>query len=268
MGFILIGFEIVFLFLLAISGDSISNFLAVIVTDTVAFFRISAFTIIGIHYCAQLGIPSFPFFLKNLEQVKIEIADSSSGEEKEPSPEPFPIEKDISPFSETIEPVPHSTIVFPSIEVRDMVLSSSMVALGGILFSILLFWLTKPTMSALAQANFGQELTMTNILATLVFVLSFAFAEEIAFRLGIQNFLAQHFSWQGEKYWLAIILTSFIWTIGHVGLLEPNWVKMVQIFPVGLALGWLFRKYGVESTIIVHSIFNVVLIWPSELLIS
>ena len=90
--------------------------------------------------------------------------------------------------------------------------------------------------------------------------ISFAFIEEITFRLGIQNIIVANFGWFKENYWWAIFTSSVLWTLAHVGVLEPNWVKMVQIFPIGLAFGWLFRKYGVESCMIAHIVFNVVLI--------
>jgi len=92
-----------------------------------------------------------------------------------------------------------------------------------------------------------------------------AVAEELVFRLGIQNLLAAWCNWCGRKYWLAIVATSALWTLGHVGTLDPDWVKFLQIFPVGVALGWLFRKHGIESCIAVHVLFNVLASYWLEL---
>ncbi len=58
-------------------------------------------------------------------------------------------------------------------------------------------------------------------------------------------------------YATAIVLTAALWSLGHVGALNPDWVKLAQIFPLGLALGWLYRRQGTESTIMVHALFNV-----------
>ena len=92
-----------------------------------------------------------------------------------------------------------------------------------------------------------------------------AIGEELVFRLGIQNFLATACNWWGRRYWLAIVATSAIWTLGHAGTLDPDWVKFLQIFPVGIALGWLFRKHGIESCIAVHVLFNVLAAYWLEL---
>jgi len=92
-----------------------------------------------------------------------------------------------------------------------------------------------------------------------------AVGEELVFRLGIQNFLAALCNWWGRNYWLAIVATSALWTLGHAGALDPDWVKFLQVFPAGVALGWLFRKHGIESCIAVHVLFNVLAYFWLEL---
>jgi membrane protease YdiL (CAAX protease family) len=115
-------------------------------------------------------------------------------------------------------------------------------------------------MSDLAEQIFGEAVSGTDSglsLLSLLIVLEFAFAEEITFRLGIQNYLAKQLNWQGKEYWIAIVLTAALWTLGHTGIMEPGWVKLLQVFPIGLALGWLFRKVGTEGCILAHALFNV-----------
>ena len=134
-------------------------------------------------------------------------------------------------------------------------------AIAATAFSLVLFWLTSPQLSALlkawvAKTGAGTEPT----LLTAVVCTRHAFFEEIVFRLGIQSFLARQFRLQGRKYWIAIVLTSALWAIGHAGTMDPEWVKLAQIFPIGIALGALFRKYGVESCILAHGIFNLVML--------
>ena len=106
-----------------------------------------------------------------------------------------------------------------------------------------------------------------SVLMALV-VLEFAFAEEILFRLGIQNYLAKQFRLNGSKYWVAVVLTSAFWSLAHANILNPEWVKMVQIFPLGIALGFLFKKYGLESCIIAHGIFNLIMMVLGPYLIN
>ena len=85
---------------------------------------------------------------------------------------------------------------------------------------------------------------------------------------GIQSFLAHYLKWQGNRYWAAIALTSLLWTLGHAGMLDPGWVKLAQIFPVGLMLGWLFRRHGVEACMLTHGLFNVTMIGLSPLVLT
>lgn len=138
----------------------------------------------------------------------------------------------------------------------------AVLVLAWVGYSKLLFWLFSPEMSETLQrmlnaleVNQSMELTPAGALA----VSAMAIAEELIFRLGIQNLLMRLFNWRGRKYWIAVVLTSLFWTIGHTGVLEPDWVKLLQIFPAGLALGWLFRKHGIECCIAAHLLFNLIM---------
>ncbi|OZH54813.1 hypothetical protein AFK68_08490 [Hydrocoleum sp. CS-953] len=130
----------------------------------------------------------------------------------------------------------------------------------SILYSIILFKFTNPELASSMRRLFDGNMTIENYsAANFVFFLVAAFSEEIIYRLGIQNYLAIHLNWRHSRYWLAILVTSILWTIGHTGTLNPNWVKFAQIFPIGLLLGWLFRKYGIISCILAHGLFNVII---------
>ncbi len=144
------------------------------------------------------------------------------------------------------------------------------VSIIGILYSVVLFRLTTPQLSEMLQktvvppsAGFENATTIQVILLAL----EFAVAEELIFRLGIQSFLVKYLKLEGARYWIAILITSVLWTLGHAGGLDPAWVKLAQIFPMGLMLGWLFRKYGAESTILAHGLLNVVLVFLSAYLL-
>ena len=92
-------------------------------------------------------------------------------------------------------------------------------------------------------------------------LLEFAFSEEIVFRLGVQNYLAKHFNLRGRRYWIAIFLSALYWSLAHANILDPEWVKIAEVFPLGLALGFLFRKYGTETCILVHGLINLVMMF-------
>ncbi|MXW21439.1 MAG: CPBP family intramembrane metalloprotease [Gammaproteobacteria bacterium] len=147
-------------------------------------------------------------------------------------------------------------------DLRTKAIWVAVLVLAWLGYSKLLFWLTSPEMAQPFQdmlntleMSQSMELTAASALA----VSALAVSEELIFRLGIQNLLVRLFNWRGRQYWIAVVLTSLLWTIGHTGVLEPDWVKLLQIFPAGLALGWMFRKHGIECCIAAHLLFNLIM---------
>jgi membrane protease YdiL (CAAX protease family) len=54
----------------------------------------------------------------------------------------------------------------------------------------------------------------------------------------------------------AVVVTAVVWALAHGGRVEPEWVKWVQIFGLGLALGVLRLRRGLEACVVVHLLFN------------
>ncbi len=132
-------------------------------------------------------------------------------------------------------------------------------------FSIVLFVLTKPTIGAFFQSP--EALSTEVSFAVLIAVSVVAFAEEITFRLGLQNGLT--YLARGSRYghhW-AVVLTTAFWTVAHVGSLDPNWVKYVQVFAFGLVLGHMNRRLGIVPCIVTHVLFNMLMVFVSAELI-
>ena len=131
-------------------------------------------------------------------------------------------------------------------------------------YTALLFHATSPELSDAARKLFESldlgESTTVAVLAVSVA----AVGEELVFRLGIQNYIARIFGWWDQRYWLAILLSAALWSLGHAGTLEPDWVKIAQVFPAGLALGWLARKHGIEACILSHVVFNIGAFWMAQ----
>jgi len=90
-------------------------------------------------------------------------------------------------------------------------------------------------------------------------VLVTALGEELTFRLGIQNWLATHLGRGAAGYGTAVVLASALWSLGHLGRMDPEWVKIAQIFPAGLLLGWLFRRCGFEACVTAHAVLNLIM---------
>ena len=129
-------------------------------------------------------------------------------------------------------------------------------------YTVLLFEAADPQATDLAQAQFGETPSGAwDVLVAMIALSVVALAEELVYRLGIQNYLARVLGWWDHRYWLVILLSATVWSIGHVGVLDPQWVKLVQIFPAGLALGWLARKHGIEACVFGHVVFNIGVFW-------
>ena len=243
-----------------------------LIGELIIFLKQMGFTMLGMYYSAVLGYPSFPVFLRkfgvasgesntdeNMVDKKADTSAEATG----------PIQPSNSILHETPE-LDASNKSHPAMDLlldinwKDYFLTTLGVSFIGIVYSAVLFLLTTPQLSEMWQKkgvplSAGSEHEIT--IQVILFVVEFAVAEEIVFRLGIQSYLVKHLKLEGQRYWIAILITSVLWTLAHAGNLDPAWVKLAQIFPMGLMLGWLFRKYGAESTILAHGLFNVVLVF-------
>lgn len=280
---IVVGFEVLTLLLAAPS--LFLNAVTVIVGLAVLMLRIWAFVNNGIFFSNKLGQRSFSLVAPWLGwsiPVELEAAQESTAPiEPANLMEPAITFEGVSPIESTMNvltssslelagdsasavlTLPASAVVLPAAPPLEPTrparywLTTLGTGLGAVVYSLLLFAVTGPSVGlALRDLVTGTARTVTPLM--LLLFLEVAFTEELIFRLGIQNYLAAKLNQRRHSYWIAIVLTSIIWTLGHAGVLEPNWIKLAQIFPIGLTLGWLYRRNGVESTIIAHGLFNVV----------
>ena len=260
-GFTVVGLD---LFIVAITPSAWdSSLLAALIAEPIVLLRIIGFTMLGMYYAAELGYPSFPILLK---KFKIPVAEENLNLVTQIEKTEFSQENQDSDLSsmqgDNVVVKPPAADLLVSINWKEYFIKVLGISAISIFYSIILFLLTEPHMSELPQQKFGSLMENLGSAVTIQGILLFfeiAIAEEIVFRLGIQNFLVKHLNLQNNNYWIAIVITSVLWTLGHAGVLEPEWVKLAQIFPVGLLLGWLYKKFGVESTILAHGIFNIVL---------
>jgi hypothetical protein len=240
----------------------------------VMFIKVFGFTTLGMHYCGFLGYPSFSFIKRKKNAVAANSATMSPGVVTDGVPQPATANVERVPPSDTalsgsqfpaIAPMPTAlecAIVPPAIDIKRCVASVIAVVVAAVMYSIVLFAVTNPQVTEAARRFLetespGEQNQVT--LFTVFFLLVVAAAEELSFRLSIQSFMVRYLHLREKQYWIAVCLTAFLWAAGHAGTLDPEWVKMAQIFPIGILLGWLFKKYGVESCIIAHGAFNLIL---------
>lgn len=274
-GIIFVIFE---LLTLALAGGTFlapTTVLVIVVTLGWGILRMWSFVNNGIFYSNQLNLRSFPLIAPRLglppasapaETPVVDPIAASPVEESTLSAD-APIAPEIAPIepiesvampasSITLEPIVPEPIVPPT-NWRRYGVNILGVGLGAVVYSAVLFLITQPRPGLIVQdLMLADKPIMTPL--TLVILLEFAFAEELMFRLGIQNYLGAKLINKRYGYALAIALTAGLWSMAHVGSLDPDWVKLAQIFPLGLALGWLYRRQGAESTIMAHALFNFV----------
>lgn len=158
------------------------------------------------------------------------------------------------------------------IDIKSYILSIAAVIICSAAFSYVLFKITSPAASEFMKKSFGNGDIITEVGRTpspglILTITGVVITEELSVRFVIQNFFAKQFKLVGNRYWIAIVLSSLFWTLAHANMLNPDWVKFVQIFPIGIALGGIFKKFGLESSIFAHAGFNVIMVFISKGLI-
>jgi len=103
----------------------------------------------------------------------------------------------------------------------------------------------------------------SNLLATLfpfLFPLTIGFSaainEEFTYRMFMGKFLE---NWCGFKMF-AVIFPAFIWAMGHASYaIYPAYARVLELTIFGIALAWVFNRYGIETVIVAHFTINATL---------
>lgn len=88
-----------------------------------------------------------------------------------------------------------------------------------------------------------------------------AVIEEILFRgymLPRSELLMVKLGLGRKAYPIAVVISSAIFSLGHSLLIEPAYLKIGQSFLLGTVLAYTARRWGLESAVVFHSVFNVV----------
>ena len=279
-GLLIVGFNLILVF--ATCSAQTELLICGLAVQPIIFIKVLGFTMLGMHYCGFLGYPSFSLIRRKTDthivqtinniQLMPECAAQTAVVNVE-GIQPSDSASLAMPLlvNTSVPPVLECSVAPLEINWKKYLASVFVVVLAAVIYSIVLFVLTNPQMSAAAKRLFGstsleEQRHMTFF--SVFFVLVFALSEELSFRLSIQSFIARYLHLRDRQYWIAIVITALLWTSGHAGTLDPEWVKLAQIFPIGIMFGWLFKKYGIESSIIAHGLFNVILAFTASNLIK
>lgn len=211
-------------------STSVLYFLTATLGLIFSFIKVYIYTCTGIYLCSFLGLKGVPIVGKMLK--------NSSEEE---------------------------------IKVKEYIIGTASVIVASAIFSMILFRLTFPhatlELKPIAEIQLFWNFSIIQRINTIITILAIVISEELLFRFVVPNLTAKLFNFQGKKYWIAIVISSIFWTIGYANSIYPTWVKFVQIFPIGIALGGIYKRFGLESCIIAHLIFNIVMVFIGEGLI-
>jgi membrane protease YdiL (CAAX protease family) len=79
-----------------------------------------------------------------------------------------------------------------------------------------------------------------------------AVAEEVLFRVFLLGALLD----AGVRRLPAVALTAILWSLLHAGTMDPFVIKVIQLLPAGLLLGWLRLRHGVWAAVLAHAAGN------------
>ncbi|HOB20718.1 MAG TPA: CPBP family intramembrane metalloprotease [Candidatus Atribacteria bacterium] len=114
---------------------------------------------------------------------------------------------------------------------------------------------TEPTELAYAvtPANNDFSAVLYNIMTASVMA---PIQEEILYRHFAMGILYRWFGRGRVAVVFNIIITGTVFAAAHVGVVTNDWVKVLQILPLGILLGLIYHKRGLENSILAHSAFN------------
>ncbi|MGD0338059.1 MAG: CPBP family glutamic-type intramembrane protease [Bacteroidota bacterium] len=84
-----------------------------------------------------------------------------------------------------------------------------------------------------------------------------AVAEELLIRLFLLGLIVYVLRNSPYKWLIAILLSSIYWALLHNVDGPIDFVRIIQIFPLGVVLGYTMKKYGFEACLSIHLITNI-----------
>ena len=101
-----------------------------------------------------------------------------------------------------------------------------------------------------------QAIFRGNALLLLGFGIAAAIWEEVFVRLFLLNALRVLFRKAQGGTIAAVVVSSAIWAAGHAMTMNPEIVKFMQVFPIGVLFAIVYIRRGAEATLLSHGIFN------------
>jgi len=126
-------------------------------------------------------------------------------------------------------------------------------------FTALLFYalVPSPSFGYLRKAvNSGLVVDHFSIWRSVYFIL-IAFFEECWFRAGMQKKFSLLFD-SKHSFLVPLLVASFLFSICHIGILREDWIKIFQTFVLGMLFGFAYERGGLYSSVMAHSLLNII----------
>jgi hypothetical protein len=160
-------------------------------------------------------------------------------------------------------PVTHITVNEPGKAWKPILqtLGIAVVASGvALAWSVVLFKACEVKTGLPPQPAAGTEPVLVifkgNILLQLGFGIAAAIWEEVFVRLFLLNALRLIFRKAKGSTVAAVVVSSAIWAAGHAMTMNPEIVKFLQVFPIGILFAIVYIRRGAEATLASHCVFN------------
>ena len=102
---------------------------------------------------------------------------------------------------------------------------------------------------------------MLNTSLPFLYPLLVGFSAAVSEEFGFRFFAIPFFKKYLKNILLALLIPATIWAFGHSSyLVNPVYIRGIELTIVGLILGYFYMRYGILTTIITHYVINAILV--------
>jgi len=129
------------------------------------------------------------------------------------------------------------------------------IIMGHFVYTVILF-------AIFSLKPLSNTFMLMGMVRTIMIDASEVFIEEFTFRLFLMGLIVYLFHKLkfNEKWVVAILISGSFWALLHLQNPTANWIKVVQMLPLGIILGWVMKKYGFEASLFFHLITNILML--------
>lgn len=129
-------------------------------------------------------------------------------------------------------------------------------------WSYIIIEFTNPNVTSIAESMYPEGTSIADTIYIFILVSVIApIKEEIMFRHFGMSIISEWFGKSKKAIVLSIVITSVIFSLNHILILTEDLIKIVQVFPLGIVLGYVYHRHGLEHSVLMHFIFNTIVLF-------